>query len=148
MLQHPWNCTALSIIYSFSFAYCFQRLRGSGFCCPWYQVLLHLTRSSNTSPLLAHSLTLAWGAMDFFPLPFTQWQRAEVLWGLGANELTLQRWGRCSVTQGRGVRGQCDQGRSGLEAESRPRCQAETSASKVVLSAKVGLLFNMSLNIW
>lgn len=38
----------------------------------------------------------------FFPSLFTQWQCAEVLWGLGANELTLQRWGRCSVTQGVG----------------------------------------------
>lgn len=39
--------------------------------------------------------------MDFFfpSPPFTQWQHGEVLWGLGANELTLQCWGRCSVTQ-------------------------------------------------
>lgn len=41
---------------------------------------------------------VGWGAMDFSP-PFTQWQHGEVLWELGANELTLQCWGRCSVTQ-------------------------------------------------
>lgn len=121
----------------------------------WVRVLLPVIPGSPSPHSVLKHLSspgsfadIGLGSYGFFPLPFTQWQRAEVLWGLGANELTLQRWGRCSVTQGRGVRGQCDQGRSGLEAESRPRCQAETSASKVVLSAKVGLLFNMSLNIW
>lgn len=83
-------------------------MRWSGFCCLWYQVLLHspsvLRHLSSAGLSPTHWLALGWGAMDLFfsPSLFSQWQPAEVLWGLDANELTLQRWGRCSGTQGVG----------------------------------------------
>lgn len=116
-LQHAWNCTALSIIYSLSFAYCFLWMPSLGhlqLCCLWYDALLHLPQCSDTPPLQVWAQLICWrwlGSYGFFP-PFTQWQHGEVLWGLGANELTLQCWGRCSVTQG-GVRGRSMRGRSG-----------------------------------
>lgn len=126
-LQHAWNCTALSIIYSPSFAYCFSwmpPLRHLQLCrlpirrsSPSPSALRH-TSSAGLSP--THLLVLVGELWIFFSLspPFTQWQHGEVLWGLGANELTLQCWGRCSVARGGvgwrgGVRGLSRQGRSG-----------------------------------
>lgn len=104
-LQHAWNCTALSIIYSLSFAYCFLWMPWFGhlqLCCMWYDALLYLPHCSDPPPLQVWAQLICWrwmGSYGFFP-SFTQWQHGEVLWGLGANELTLQCWGRCSVTQG------------------------------------------------
>lgn len=53
-LQHAWNYTALSIIYSLSFAYCFLWMPSLGhlqLCCLWYDALLHLPHCSDPPPL-------------------------------------------------------------------------------------------------
>lgn len=97
-LQHAWNCTALSIIYSLSFAYCFLWMPSLGhlqLCCLWYDAVLYLSRCADPPPLQvwAQLICCRWlGSYGFFP-PSTQWQHCEMLWGLGANELSLQCWG-------------------------------------------------------
>lgn len=113
--------------------------------------LLRPTSSAGLSP--THLLALVGELWIFFP-PFTQWQHGEVLWGLGANELTLQCWGRCSVTQGESEDGAggdapaqaesegplCARGLEGLNRTS----QMEPRASKVGHSAKLNSSFKMT----
>lgn len=53
-LQHAWNCTALSIIYPLSFAYCFLWMPSLGHlqpCFLWYDALLHLPHCADPPPL-------------------------------------------------------------------------------------------------
>lgn len=119
-LQHAWNCTALSIIYSLTlicllflmvaFVRALVALLPVIWCSSSSPSVLRHTSSAGLSP--THLLALVGELWIFFPPPFTQWQHGEVLWGLGANELTLQCWGRCSETRG-GVGGQSRQGRTG-----------------------------------
>lgn len=67
--------------------------------------LLRPTYSAGLRP--THLLPSVGELWIFFPpSPFTQWQRGEVLWGLGANELTLQCWGDARWNaRGKKVRG-------------------------------------------
>lgn len=98
---------------------------------------------------------VGWGAIDFFFFPpFTQWQHGEVLWGLGANELTLQCWGRRSITQGESEqakmlrhmesqRGHYDRATQGLDGLNRISGR-ELPVSKVGHSTKRTSFFKMA----
>lgn len=74
-LQHAWNCVALSLIYSLSFAYCFlwmPSLRHMQLCLPviWRSASslspLRPTSSAGLSP--THLLMLVGELWIFFPL--------------------------------------------------------------------------------
>lgn len=71
-LQHAWNCTALSIIYSLSFAYCFLWMPSLGhlqLCCLWYDALLHLPHRSDPPPQQVWAQLICWrwlGSYGFF----------------------------------------------------------------------------------
>lgn len=106
MLSSSLTCVKLhgTIHYLFSHICCCFSVRAPA-------ALLRVIRRSASTPSLlrptssaglrlTHLLVLVRELWIFFSSPFTQWQRGEMLWGLGANELTLQCWGRCSGTQG------------------------------------------------
>lgn len=113
-LQHAWNCTALSIIYSLSFAYCFLWMPSTGhlpLCCLWYDAPLHVAHCSGPPPLQVWVQLICWhwlrGATDFLFFNFIP------SLPLSPNDSTvicyegwvLMSWicnagGRCSGTEG------------------------------------------------
>lgn len=83
------------------------------------------------------------------PSPLYPMTACEVLWGLGANELTLQCWSRCSVTQGESEEGAGGDVRGAIMNEPhRVRRDSNAPVRQSASSAELNASFKMTPQCW